>query len=346
MSDAPIHLRPEDKPRYAKNDFASGQDVRWCPGCGDYAILGAMQQTLAKFNLPRENYVFISGIGCSSRFPYYMGTYGFHTIHGRAPTVASGLRVVRDDLSIWIITGDGDGLSIGGNHLIHALRRNFDFNIVFVNNQIYGLTKGQYSPTSPVGQKTKSSPMGSIEHPINPLCIAIASEATFIARTFDQDPRHMGEIFARAMQHKGTSFIEILQNCIIFNDKAHQSVVGRETRDETMFYLKHGQPLLWGPDGKKKSIRLNGLHPEAVAYDAAREREYVVHNENDPLPHTAYFLTQLQPPEFPVPFGVFRAVEKPTYRDLMDEQIRDARKKKGPGDLKALIYGDDTWTVR
>jgi 2-oxoglutarate ferredoxin oxidoreductase subunit beta len=305
-----------------------------------------MQQTLAKFDLPTEKYVFISGIGCSSRFPYYMKTYGMHSIHGRAPAIASGLRTVRDDLSIWVITGDGDGLSIGGNHILHVLRRNLDVNIVLVNNQIYGLTKGQYSPTSPVGQMTRSSPAGSIDYPVNPLCVAIASEATFIARTFDQDPRHMGEIFARAMKHKGTSFIEVLQNCIVFNDKAHQSVVGRENRDERMIYLKHGQPLLWGKEGKKKAVRLKGLHPEAVDYDPAREKEYLVHDETDPLPHTAYFLTQLLPPEFPVPFGVFRCIERPTYDELLNRQIDEAKNKEGEGNLKDLIYGNDTWTVK
>jgi 2-oxoglutarate/2-oxoacid ferredoxin oxidoreductase subunit beta len=342
-----IHpVAPESKPVFNKNDFVSDQEVRWCPGCGDYSILGAMQQTVAKFNLPREKYAFISGIGCSSRFPYYMNTYGFHTIHGRAPTIASGLRAVRDDLSIWIITGDGDGLSIGGNHILHAMRRNLDFNIVLVNNQIYGLTKGQYSPTSPVGQMTKSSPMGSIDHPINPLCIAIASEATFIARTFDQDPRHMSEIFSRAMQHKGVSFIEVLQNCIIFNDKTHQPVIGRENRANSMVYLKHGEPIVWGAEGKKKALKLKGLHPEAADYDPARHREYVIHDETDPLPHYAYFLTQLHIPEFPVPFGVFRSIEKPTYNEHLDRQIEDARKKKGEGDLKSLIYGSDTWTVK
>jgi len=336
----------DQRPTYTKNDFVSGQEVRWCPGCGDYSILGAMQQTLARFDLPRENYVFVSGIGCSSRFPYYMNTYGFHTIHGRAPTIASGLRCVNKDLSIWLITGDGDGLSIGGNHLIHAMRRNLNFNIILVNNQIYGLTKGQYSPTSQMGKMTKSSPYGSIDYPINALCVAIASEATFIARTLDNDPRHMSATFERAMKHKGVSFVEVYQNCIIFNDKTFAPVTGRETKEERMVYLEHGKPLVFGKE-KKKAFRLSGLHPEIVEFDpAADPASYLVHDEKSPHPHHAYLLTQLTYPDFPVPFGVFRDIERPTYDELMDNQIKDVQAKKGKGDLKTLIYGRDTWTVK
>ena len=333
------------RPKYTKNDFVSGAEVRWCPGCGDYSILGTVQQTLAKFDIPRENYVFVSGIGCSSRFPYYMNTYGFHTIHGRAPTIATGLRCVNPDLSIWVITGDGDGLSIGGNHLLHAMRRNLNFNILLVNNQIYGLTKGQYSPTSPTGKMTKSSPYGSIDHPINPLCIAIASEATFIARTLDSDPRHMSATLERAMKHKGIAFVEVYQNCIIFNDKAHGPVTGRETRDDRMVYLEHGKPLLFGKN-KSKAIRLNGLYPEMADYDPTNTRGLLIHDETDPRPNHAYLLTQLTYPDFPVPFGVFRAVEKPTYDDLMNQQIRDIVAKKGKGSLEKLIYSGDTWRVQ
>jgi 2-oxoglutarate ferredoxin oxidoreductase subunit beta len=345
MTDVPVPSGAEKRPAFTKNDFVSGAEVRWCPGCGDYSILGAMQQTLAKFDIPRENHVFVSGIGCSSRFPYYMNTYGFHTIHGRAPTVATGLRCVNPDLSIWVITGDGDGLSIGGNHLLHAMRRNLNFNILLVNNQIYGLTKGQYSPTSPTGKMTKSSPYGSIDHPINPLCIAIASEATFIARTLDSDPRHMSATLERAMKHKGISFVEVYQNCIIFNDKAHGPVTGRETRDDRMVYLEHGKPLLFGKN-KNKTLRLNGLYPEITDYDPTDPRGLLIHNETDPRPNHAYLLTQLIYPDFPVPFGVFRAVEKPTYDDLMNQQIRDIVAKKGKGTLEKLIYSGDTWRVQ
>ena len=329
---------------HTRDDFISGQEVRWCPGCGDYSILATAQRTLAKFTLPKEKYVFISGIGCSSRLPYYMNTYGFHTIHGRAPTIATGLKCVNPELSIWVVTGDGDGLSIGGNHLIHCMRRNVDLNILLVNNQIYGLTKGQYSPTSEFGKITKSSPMGTIEQPINALCVAIASEATFIARAVDSDPLHMSYVMERALKHRGTSFIEIYQNCNIFNDKAHIPVTGRETRDDRMVYLEHGKPLIFGKK-KDKAIRLKGLLPEIVDLSKVSEKEMLIHDETNPQPHYAYFLTQMKFPDMPVPFGVFRAIERPTYDELMDKQIKEAVKTKGKGDLKSLIYGPDTWMV-
>ncbi len=341
----PIPPVPDAQPLYTRTDFVSGQEVRWCPGCGNYSILGAVQQTLAKFNTPKENYVFVSGIGCSSRFPYYMNTYGFHTIHGRAPAVATGLCCVNPHLSIWVITGDGDGLSIGSNHLVHAMRRNLDINILFINNQIYGLTKGQYSPTSLQGKITKSSPYGSLDHPINPLCIAIASEATFIARTLDSDPRHMSQILARAKEHKGTSFIEIFQNCIIFNDKTFAPVTSRETRDDRMIYLEHGKPLIFGAK-KNKTIKVKNLHPEIVDYDpAADPAGYFIHDEKDVWPHHPYFLTQLTYPDFPMPFGVFRCVQTSTYDQLMDKQIADVKDKRGDGNLKDLIYGKETWKI-
>ena len=330
---------------YTKENFISGQEVRWCPGCGDYSILATMQRALAKFDLPREKYVFISGIGCSSRFPYYMNTYGFHSIHGRAPTVATGLRCINPDLSIWVVTGDGDGLSIGGNHLMHCMRRNVGVNILFVNNRIYGLTKGQYSPTSEVGQVTKSSPYGSIDHPVNALCIAIASEATFVARTLDSDPVHMGHIFERAMKHKGVSFIEIYQNCIIFNDKTFVPVTGRDTREDRMVYLEDGKPLVFGKN-KDRAIRIRGLQPEVVDLAKADPKELLIHRENDPKANHAYLLTQMIFPQMPVPFGVFRAIEKPTYEEMMDNQIREIVKQKGKGNLKDLIYGSTTWTVK
>ncbi len=329
---------------YTKEDFVSGQEVRWCPGCGDYSILATMQRTLSKLDRPREQYVFISGIGCSSRLPYYMNCYGFHTIHGRAPTIATGLRCVNPNLSIWVITGDGDGLSIGGNHLVHCMRRNVNINILLVNNRIYGLTKGQYSPTSERGQVTKSSPYGSIDHPINALCIAIASEATFIARTLDSDPVHMALVLDRAARHRGVSFVEIYQNCIIFNDKTFGPVTGRETRDDRMVYLEDGKPLLFGKQ-KGKAIRLKGLQPEIVEAAKADPKELLIHNEQDPEPNYAYFLTQMTFPEMPVPFGIFRAIIKPTYDEMMDQQIQDVIKTKGKGSLKDLIYGSSTWTV-
>lgn len=344
----PLNANPaagsDQRPLYSKTDFVSGQEVRWCPGCGDYSILGTMQQTLAKLSLPREKYVFISGIGCSSRFPYYMNTYGFHTIHGRAPTIAAGLRCVNPELQIWVITGDGDGLSIGGNHLIHAMRRNLDINILLVNNQIYGLTKGQYSPTSQAGKVTKSSPYGSIDYPINPLCIAIASEATFIARTLDGDPRHMGMVMDRAAKHKGVSFVEVYQNCIIFNDKTFAPVTGRETRDDRMVYLEHGKPLLFGKN-RNKTIKLNGLLPETTDFDAADTSGLLIHNEKDENPHYSYLLTQMTYPSMPVPFGVFRDIQRPTYDDLLNGQVEAAKKAK-KAELKNLIYGRDTWTVK
>lgn len=331
---------------YNKEDFVSNQEVRWCPGCGDYAILATAQRTLAKFNIPREKYVFVSGIGCSSRFPYYMNTYGFHTIHGRAPTIASGLKCINPELSVWVITGDGDGLSIGGNHLVHCMRRNIDLNILLVNNQIYGLTKGQYSPTSEIGKVTKSTPMGSIDYPINALCIAIASEATFIARTLDSDPVHMSMILERAAKHKGVSFVEIYQNCVIFNDKTFQPIIGRENREDRMIYLQDGKPLVFGK-GQDKAFKLKGLRPEIVDLKSVKDQsELITHNEKEPSPHYAYMLTQMTYPEMPVPFGVFRAIEKPTYDEMMDNQVKEAVKKKGKGDLKSLIYGDETWTVK
>jgi 2-oxoglutarate/2-oxoacid ferredoxin oxidoreductase subunit beta len=333
------------KPQYTREDFVSGQDVRWCPGCGDYAILSVMQKTLADVTTTaRENHVFVSGIGCSSRFPYYMNTYGFHTIHGRAPAIATGLKCARPDLTVWVITGDGDGLSIGGNHLIHALRRNVDLNIILVNNQIYGLTKGQYSPTSEKGKITKSSPYGSIDYPINPLCVAIAAEATFIARTVDSDPRHMGQTLARAYKHKGVSFVEIYQNCVIFNKDTFQPIVGRETREDRAIYLEHGKPLVFGKN-KDKGIRMNGLQPEVVNLADCRPEELLVHKEDDPSPTYAYLLTQMEYPEMPVPFGVIRSIEKPTYDDMLNDQVKFAIDKKGRGDVKQALFTEDVWTV-
>ncbi|MBI4394853.1 MAG: 2-oxoacid:ferredoxin oxidoreductase subunit beta, partial [Candidatus Omnitrophica bacterium] len=311
-----------------------------------YSILATLQRTLARFDLPKEKYVFISGIGCSSRLPYYMNTYGFHSIHGRAPTIATGLRCVNPDLSIWVVTGDGDGLSIGGNHLMHSMRRNINFNILLVNNQIYGLTKGQYSPTSPIGKVTKSTPQGSIDYPVNALCIAIASEATFIARSLDSVPTHMGAVLERAMKHKGVSFVEIYQNCNIFNDKAYEPITGRDTREDRMVILENGKPLVFGK-GRTKAIRLKDLKLEIVDYKEGMDTKgLLIHNESDPDPMYAYLLTQMEYPEMPVPFGIFREISKPTYDEMLNMQVEEAIKKRGKGDLKELIYGRDTWTVK
>ena len=337
----------DDKLHYTREDFVSGQDVRWCPGCGDYAILSVMQKTLADFTTTRrENHVFISGIGCSSRFPYYMNTYGFHTIHGRAPAIATGLKCVRPDLTVWVVTGDGDGLSIGGNHLIHCLRRNVDLKIILVNNEIYGLTKGQYSPTSKLGKVAKSTPEGSIDYPINPLCIAIAAEATFIARTVDSDPRHMGQVLQQAMKHKGVAFVEVYQNCVIFNKDTHLPIVGREFRDDRAIYLEHGKPLIFGKN-KDRGVKLNGLDIEIADLTAHPEesKNLLVHNTQIASPHYSYLLSQMEYPEMPVPFGVFRDIQKPTYEGMMEEQAQTAVQKRGAGNLKDILYSSEVWKV-
>lgn len=329
-----------------KKDFVTKNDVRWCPGCGDYAILNALQRTFPELGVPRENFAVISGIGCSSRFPYYMETYGFHTIHGRGPAVATGVKVANPDLSVWLITGDGDGLSIGGNHLLHILRRNVNVNILLFNNRIYGLTKGQYSPTSPVGTRTKSTPMGSVDNPINPLLFALGAEATFIARTYDTNVKHMVEVFKAAHAHKGVSFIEILQNCVIFNDKTWDSVYSKQTRDEELMFLEEGQPLLCGKD-RNHGIRLNGLTPEKVVVGAggADISEILVHQSDHPSPLYTQMLAQMAYPDYPTPMGVLRKVERPTYETAVSEQIEEARGKKGHGSIESLLYTDDCWEV-
>lgn len=338
--------QPQTAPKLTRMDFASDQVVRWCPGCGDYSILAQTQKMMPGLGVPKENIVFISGIGCSSRFPYYMNTYGFHSIHGRAPAIASGLKAARPELSVWVVTGDGDGLSIGGNHLIHCIRRNFDINILLFNNRIYGLTKGQYSPTSEVGKRTKSSPVGSIEQPINPLCIALAAEATFVARTIDGDPRHLSAMIERAARHKGTSFVEIYQNCNIFNDGAFRSFTDRTVRQDRMLYLEHDKPLIFGKD-RRKGILIRGLKPEVVTLgeNGVTEEDLLVHKEDSSQATHAYLLTQMNYPDYPVPVGVFRCVERPTYEEQMDRQIEEARKTSGEGDLEKLLNSGDTWTV-
>ena len=332
-------------PVLTANDFASDQDVRWCPGCGDYSILAQMKKMLPSLGIEREKTVFISGIGCSSRFPYYMNTYGMHSIHGRAPAVATGLKSSRPDLSVWVITGDGDGLSIGGNHLMHCIRRNLDINIVLFNNRIYGLTKGQYSPTSPFGKVTKSTPMGVIDNPIAPLCIAIGCEATFVARSIDTHIKHLGVVLKRAAEHRGISFVEVYQNCNVFNDGAFEYATDREMKFDTTLELEHGKPLIFGKN-RDKGIRLNGMNPDIVQLGKGiTEDDLLFHDEKAPEPTLAYLLSRMRHPEFPEPIGVFRDVDKPKYDELINTQIAEARKTKGEGDLQKLYYSGDTWTV-
>ncbi|MCA9092167.1 MAG: 2-oxoacid:ferredoxin oxidoreductase subunit beta [Planctomycetaceae bacterium] len=332
-------------PVLTASDFASNQDVRWCPGCGDYSILAQVKKILPSLGAQRENTVFVSGIGCSSRFPYYMNTYGIHSIHGRAPAVATGLKASRPDLSVWVVTGDGDGLSIGGNHLIHCIRRNLDVNILLFNNRIYGLTKGQYSPTSPLGKVTKSTPAGAIDNPLHPLSLAIGCEATFVARSIDTNIKHLGMVLKRAAEHRGTSFIEIYQNCIVFNDGAFDYATDRDQRAETTLELEHGKPMIFGKN-RDKGIRLNGLTPEVVELGkGVTEDDLLFHDENAPEPSLAYLLSRMNHPEFPEPIGVFRSVDRPRYDDLINRQISDSRASKGEGDLEKLFNAGETWTV-
>jgi 2-oxoglutarate ferredoxin oxidoreductase subunit beta len=332
-------------PVLTANDFASDQDVRWCPGCGDYSILAQMKKVLPTLGVPREKTVFISGIGCSSRFPYYMNTYGMHSIHGRAPAVATGLKSSRPDLSVWVITGDGDGLSIGGNHLMHCIRRNLDINIILFNNRIYGLTKGQYSPTSPFGKVTKSTPMGTIDNPLAPLCIAIGCEATFVARSIDTNIKHLGMVLKRAAEHRGISFVEVYQNCNVFNDGAFEYATDREQKFDTTLELEHGKPLIFGKN-RDKGIRLNGMNPEVVTLGKGiSEDDLLFHDEKAHEPTLAYLLSRMRHPEFPEPIGVFRDVDRPKYDELINSQIAEARSSKGEGDLQKLYFSGDTWTV-
>jgi 2-oxoglutarate/2-oxoacid ferredoxin oxidoreductase subunit beta len=327
-------------------DFASDQDVRWCPGCGDYSILAQMKKVMPTLGIPREKIVFISGIGCSSRFPYYMNTYGMHSIHGRAPAVATGLKTVRPDLHVWVITGDGDGLSIGGNHLMHAIRRNLDINIVLFNNRIYGLTKGQYSPTSPLGKKTKSTPMGAVDNPLHPLSLAIGCEATFVARSIDTNIKHLGEILKRAAEHPGTAFVEVYQNCNIFNDGAWEYATDRNSKADTTLELVHGKPLIFGKN-RDKGIRLNGMDPEVVELGKGiSEDDLLFHDEKAPEPSLAYLLSRMRYEDgFPEPIGVFRCVERPRYDAMVNEQIDQATNKQGVGDLAKLFRSGETWEV-
>ena len=331
-------------PVLTPQDFTSDQDVRWCPGCGDYSILAQMKKVLPTLGVPPEKMVFVSGIGCSSRFPYYMNTYGMHSIHGRAPAVATGLKAARPDLMVWVITGDGDGLSIGGNHLMHAIRRNLDLNIVLFNNQIYGLTKGQYSPTSPQGKVTKSTPVGSVDNPIHPLSLALGCEATFVARSIDVNIKHLSAILKRAAEHKGTSFVEVYQNCNVFNDGAFEWATDRDTKSDTIVELEHGKPLIFGKN-RNKGIRLNGMQLEVVELGKGiEEDDLLFHDEKMPEPTLAYLLSRMTNPDFPEPIGVFRAVDRPRYEEGMSEQIAEAKAKRS-GNLEALFNSGDTWVV-
>ncbi len=328
-----------------KKDFVSDQMVRWCPGCGDYAILSQVQRVMAELGKPREEYAVIAGIGCSSRFPYYMETYGFHTIHGRGPAFVSGLKSTRPDLSVWMVTGDGDGLSIGGNHLIHIWRRNIDTNILMFNNRIYGLTKGQYSPTSKSGTRTKSSPMGSIEEPFDPLTLALGAGAAWVARSVDVFAAHLRETLKEADAHRGTSFLEIYQNCVIFNDQPFGDVVDKKVRGKRVLYLQDGEPLVWGEEGERSGLVLNGFELQII--DANTDEDVarcVVHDTSNLI--LAQLLAQLEEgTEYPLPVGVFYNKPRPTYDEQFSAQVAASRKRLGPGDIEKLLQGGDTWTV-
>jgi 2-oxoglutarate ferredoxin oxidoreductase subunit beta len=332
-------------PTYTRADFQTDQEVRWCPGCGDYTILAAVQGFMANMGVEREKIVFVSGIGCSSRFPYYMNTYGMHSIHGRAPAIASGIAATRPDLSVWVVTGDGDGLSIGGNHLIHALRRNFNLKILLFNNQIYGLTKGQYSPTSEVGKQTKSTPMGSIDHPFNPISLALGAEASFVARTIDMDRTHATQVLEQAYKHPGTAFVEIYQNCNVFNDKAFIQLTGKEERGLYRIDLVHGKPVTFGP-GSEKAVIFEDGKAQIVDTASVDSTRILVHDENRSDPSVAFALSRLSHgPYGPTPVGIFRNVTRPMYETGMSQQLIDAQQRRGPGDLGKLIRSAGTWDV-
>ncbi len=330
-------------PAFTAKDLITAQDVRWCPGCGDYSILKQVQTVLPELNIPRENIVFISGIGCSSRFPYYMETYGMHSIHGRATAVASGLKATRPELSVWIITGDGDALSIGGNHFIHLLRRNFDVNILLFNNQIYGLTKGQYSPTSEIGKVTKSTPMGSLDHPFNPLALCIGADATFVARSMDRDPVHMREILKRGNAHKGSSLIEIYQNCNVFNDGAFEQFTEKSTKKLQTIFVEHGKPLVFGANGEL-GIVLDGFTPRVVNVAETSANDLWIHDETNR--DKANILVRFFDNDvLPRPFGVLYTHNRPCYEDQLNVQMAEAIELKGAGNLNDLLKGKSTWTI-
>ncbi|MBI3670177.1 MAG: 2-oxoacid:ferredoxin oxidoreductase subunit beta [Acidobacteria bacterium] len=334
-------------PVYTKKDFQTDQEIRWCPGCGDYAILSAVQSIFPELGIPREKFVIVSGIGCSSRFPYYMNTFGFHSIHGRAPSVATGIKLTRPDLHVWVATGDGDSLSIGGNHTIHMLRRNVGIKVLLFNNRIYGLTKGQYSPTSEFGKKAKSTPFGSLDRPFDPLSLAIGAGATFVARSVDIFQQHLKETLKKAAAHQGSAFIEILQNCNIFNDGAWENLTEKDARSEHVVQLQQGQPLVFGKN-HEKGIRMKGLDLEVVTLgNGVTEKDLLIHDEQNPNSAYAYLLSQMELREgFPAPIGVLRAEQAPRYEDLVASQIQDVVSKRGRGDLGALLQAGDTWVVK
>lgn len=338
-----------ETPEYKGKDFSSDQEIRWCPGCGDYTIIKQVQNSMPDLGLPREQIVFISGIGCSSRFPYYMNTFGMHSIHGRAPAIATGLKVSRPELSVWVITGDGDALSIGGNHFIHVLRRNVDINILLFNNEIYGLTKGQYSPTSSQGFVSKSTPFGSVDHPFNPLSLGAGADGTFLARAMDRDPKHLNTMILRANQHKGTSLIEIYQNCIVFNDGIFGAYTDKNSRNRKALYLEQGEPLIFG-DNNELGIRFDGLNPVVVQLenDNFSKEDLWIHDEKDKT--KAWFLTQFfeRPTvenQFPRPFGVFLNVDRPVYEEGVEEQMTLAKSRKTKN-LDQLLSGNETWKIK
>jgi 2-oxoglutarate ferredoxin oxidoreductase subunit beta len=341
MSDPRDAVRP-----LSRKDFLTDQEVRWCPGCGDFAVLAQVQKLLPTLDIPRENFVVVSGIGCSSRFPYYVDTYGLHTIHGRAPAIATGLKLARPELSVWIVTGDGDALAIGGNHFIHLLRRNVDVKILLLNNRIYGLTKGQSSPTSEFGKTTKTTPLGSIDRPFNPVALALAAGGTFVARSIDADQDHLADVLRQAALHRGTAFVEIYQNCITFNDGAYDVLTDRGTRQDARLLLEDGRPLVFGV-GRCRGIRLRGLEPEVVGLgtDGLTADDCLIHDATAAGSAAAYLLAQLEPPAFPVPLGVFRSVRQPTYDDGSEEVGRRARGRYGRGRLESLLTGEATWTI-
>lgn len=327
-----------------RKDFVPEGEVKWCPGCGDYAILANIQKCLPELNVPKENFVFVSGIGCSSRFPYYMNTYGLHGIHGRAPAIATGVKLANPKLNVWVMTGDGDALSIGGNHFIHALRRNLDLTIVMFNNEIYGLTKGQYSPTTQMGQVTKSSPLGVPDYPFSPLRLALGAGATFVARVFDVDTPHLQEVLKKAALHKGAAFIEVWQNCVVFNDSVFESIVGRESRPEHTVYLEENQPLLFGKD-KDKALIAEGMSLKVVPSSEVPPEKLFIHDPTADNPTAAFMIAGMTYPDMPVPMGILRSVRKPTYDEILQGQIEKAKNKAKDTSLNALFDGFETWTI-
>jgi 2-oxoglutarate/2-oxoacid ferredoxin oxidoreductase subunit beta len=332
-------------PVLTPKDFASDQEIRWCPRCGDYSILAQMKKVLPTLGIPKEKMVFVSGIGCSSRFPYYMNTYGIHGIHGRAPAIATGLKLSRPDLQVWVITGDGDALSIGGNHFLHVIRRNVDLKIIMFNNQIYGLTKGQYSPTSPLGTKTKSTPYGSVDAPVSPLSVALGAEATFVARSVDVDIKHLAMVLERAAHHRGTAFVEVYQDCNVFNSGAFDFAAKKDVKDDNCIYLEHGRPLIFGAK-RDKGIQLNSKgQPEVVSLAQVKEDDLLFHDEKLEDPSLAFALARMRYPESPEPVGIFRCVDRPTYDGAANQQIQRITDERGPGDLQALFNSGDTWDV-